>query len=255
VTGPERLTPGSPGYPTGLLELASPPALWLRGQPPEGALAAVVGTRRPDRVGRALAADLAGALARRGYGVVSGLAPGIDTTAHRAALAAGGRTWAFIGAGVDRATSPEDPALVDRLVLSGGVLSEVDPGTAVTAGALIARDRLQSGSSVATVVVQTDLASGTMHTARFALAQGRPLVVMTPPPGHRIARWGGNLALSHPNGTDPALLHARGPLASRLARRTPVADLVLPAEGPWDALWELLEARRGAAGAPGGWDD
>src|SRR5579884_1716157 len=185
-----RLSPGQAGYPTPLAAISSPPdPLWLRGAEPKWPAVAVVGTRRPDAEGRRVASVIATTLAARGIAVVSGLAPGIDTAAHRAALRAGGRTWAVVGCGADMAESVEDPAL-----------------------------------PAATVVVQTDLASGTMHTARFALVQGRPLAVVAPGAG---PRWAGNAALVDPAGCDPAALHARGEAGRLVQARRPVADVVL----------------------------
>lgn len=204
---------------------------------------AVVGTRSPDRTGRELARSLAGELARHGYGVVSGLARGIDCAAHRGALAAGGRTWAVVGCGADVAAAPDDPELVDDIVAGGGgILAEVDPGTPASARTLVARDRIQSGLSLATLVVETDLASGTMHTARFTVEQGRVLVVVAPPdgPAGRARAWSGNAALCNPAGCDPAQLHAKGAVAALVAGRRPVADVVVPPDGDLRDLWAAL---------------
>ena len=202
---------------------------------------AVVGTRHPDRAGVELAGRLAEELVRRDYAVVSGLAIGIDTAAHQAALEAGGRTWAVLGCGVDVLPWAGAADLVRRIPAAGGLLAEVPPGTAVSSRALVARDRLQSAMSLATVVVQTDRRSGTLHTARFSLLQGRPLVVVAPP-GVAPAgpAWAGNAALCDPAGCDPVLLHATGAAGRLVASRRPVADLVLGADGPWSDLWELL---------------
>jgi len=131
-----------------------------------------------------------------------------------------------IGGGVDLASSPEDPALVEDLIeAGGGILAEVAPGTPVRAQSLVARDRLQSGLSVAVVVVQTDLASGTMHTVRFTVVQGRLLAAVRPPTGER--RWAGNAALCSPEGCPPEAVHAGGAAAAAVAARRPLADLVL----------------------------
>lgn len=233
------ILPGQAAYPVLLARIASPPPLWLMGAPATGRLVAVVGTRHPDEEGRLVARALASELAERGYGVVAGLADGIDAEAHRACLRAGGRTWAVVGSGLDLASSGEDPGLPSRIAAQGGLLSEVEPGRPATNQSLVARDRLQSGMSLATVIVQTDLRSGTMHTARFCLLQHRPLVVVSPP--RHSPRWAGNLALSDPRGCDPALLHARGKTAELVGRRRPVADLVLATDRGWEPLWQLLE--------------
>jgi DNA processing protein len=236
------ITPNVAGYPAALAALRRPPPeLWLRGADPPARCVAVVGTRRPDGAGRALARSIGAAVAGRGFGVVSGLAPGVDCAAHRGALDVGGTTWAVVGCGVDLAAAPGDPRLVDELLAGGGgIVAEVPPGTAASARALVARDRIQSGLSGATVIVQTDLASGTMHTARFTLEQGRLLAVVAPPASGRSDIWAGNAALAAPGGCDPAVLHARGKVAALVAPRRPVADVVLPPDGGLDPLWEAL---------------
>ena len=243
-----RLDPGDPDYPAGLNDLRRPPPMWLRGDPPTGPNVAVVGTRQPDGAGTAAAEALSTALVQRGYGIVSGLAPGIDTAAHRAAVAAGGRTWAVLGAGVD-VVAPASTALAAAIAGTegSGLLSELEPGTPQSARALVARDRLQSALSMAVVVVQTDLRSGTMHTARFALAQHRLLAVVRPGDGDARsgATWAGNAALLDPEGCDPALLHATGAAARLIAERRPVADLAVTRDSPWDDLWAALEERAG----------
>jgi DNA protecting protein DprA len=249
----EVLEPGDAGYPTRMLELASPPRLWLVGSAPAGTRAiAVVGTRHPDRRGRQLARRVAAGAVARGAAVVSGLAAGIDTEAHRGALAAGGRTWAVVGCGVDVARTPEDPNLAADIMSSGGLLSEVPPGTAPAARWLVARDRLQSAMSAAVVVIQTDPKSGTMHTARFTLLQGRTLAVVAPAgrwdelqPGTVTPRdvaepWRGNAFLCDPAGCPAEVLHASGAAASVLAARRPAADLVLDAEADLSPLWAKL---------------
>ena len=204
----------------------------------------MVGTRRPDAAGRALARRIGAAVAGRGYGVVSGLAPGVDCAAHRGALDAGGPTWAVVGSGVDLAAGPDDPALVEDLLAGGGgILAEVAPGTPSISRTLVARDRIQSGLSRATVVVQSDLGSGTMHTARFTVEQGRMLAVVAPPgsggPGV-WAVWAGNAALVSPEGCDPAVLHAKGKVAALIAARRPVADVVLAPDGDLAPLCAAL---------------
>jgi len=212
----------------------------LGADPPERAVA-VVGTRRADTRGRAIARRIASELARGGYAIVSGLAAGIDCAAHRGCIDAGGATWAVVGCGVDVAAVPpgeRDPSLAADILATGGLVSEVEPGTPPSAQSLVARDRIQSGLSLATVVVQTDLGSGTLHTARFTIEQGRPLVVVAPPDAGPL--WAGNAALADPAGCDPARLHAKGSVAELVAQRRPTADLVIDPEGSLDELLDLL---------------
>jgi DNA processing protein len=206
---------------------------------------AIVGTRTPTGFGLDFAAAAARSAVHAGLGVVSGLAPGCDTAAHRAALHAGGITWAVIGSGVDRPTPAANTRLVEAMVLAGGgVIAEVPPATAATTRQLVARDRIQAGLSLAVVVCQSDLASGTMHTVRFALLAGRLLAVARPAGDDAlVAASAGNLALTDPAGCDPALLHARGKEARAIAARRPLADVVIEGEADLSRLWELCRER------------
>ena len=235
-----------PDYPAALRAIPSPPAsLWWRGElPPESAVA-VVGTRRPTSFGRRAAVAVARSAVEAGFAVVSGLAAGIDAAAHRAALDAGGRTFAVLGSGVDVPTPVENRRLAEEIVgHGGGLLAEVPPGVGRTARALVARDRIQSGLSLAVVVCQSEVGGGAMHTARFALAQGRLLVVVRPPDDDAgLAAFTGNLALCAPEGCDPAALAATGQMAVLVAARRPVADLVLTGRGELAGLWATLERR------------
>jgi DNA processing protein len=172
-------------YPDRLRDLPDPPpVLHVRGAVDLLArerLVAVVGTRRPTVFGTTAAAELTAALAHEGWGVVSGLAKGIDTVSHRAALEHGAPTIAVMGGGLDGVYPAENRDLAARILDSGGaVISEQPFGARPRPQNLIARDRLQSGLSVAVLVAQCGLRSGTMHTARFAAEQGRPLFCPVP---------------------------------------------------------------------------
>jgi len=157
---------------------------------------AVVGTRNASDWGRDTAFELAGQIADRGWGLVSGLALGIDTAAHRGALARGGRMGATLPGGLHRIFPPENIELAADMISAGGFLmSEYAPDTEPTADFFKARDRLQSGLVMAVVVVETETDGGTMHTARFAMEHRRPLLVFDPPPG-RLSNTAGNLVLS-----------------------------------------------------------
>ena len=148
----------------------------VRGTWPENPALAIVGTRTPRPPSLAMARRLATAAVGAGYGVVAGLAAGIDTAAHEACLDAGGRTWAFVGSGVD---VPENPDLADRIVATGGgILSEQPDGTAGTAETRRLRDRFQVDFSSAIVIVETHAGDGTLHTARYALERGKPVFVV-----------------------------------------------------------------------------
>ena len=235
---------GEPGYPANLRSIPFPPkVLWVRGAlPPVGAVA-IVGTRHPTRFGRSVAHAAACSAVAAGLAVISGLAAGIDTVAHESALAAGGRTWAVLGSGVDVPTPVSNTVLAEEIVASGGgLLAEVPPGTPVGRRRLVARDRIQSGLSLAVVICQCEISSGAMHTARFAAIQGRLLVVVRPrEPGRAVTACTGNVALADPNGCDPALLSATGKTAELIRARRPVADVVIDSR---DELAELLERLR-----------
>lgn len=181
----ELLTFFDKRYPDRLRDLSDPPPLlYVRGDVDLLAreqLVAVVGTREPTVFGISAAESLTGVLADSGWGIVSGLAKGIDTIAHRTALEWGAPTIAVMGGGLDRIYPAENRGLAARIIDSGGALISEQPfGEQARPHHLVARDRLQSGLSVAIVVVQSGLRSGTMHTARFAAAQGRPLFCPVP---------------------------------------------------------------------------
>jgi len=172
-------------YPERLRELSDPPPLlYVRGD--VGLLAreklvAVVGTRKPTVFGVSAAESLTSVLTDSGWGIVSGLAKGIDTIAHRTAIERGAPTIAVLGGGLDRVYPAENKGLAAQIVSSGGALISEQPlAEQSRPHHLIARDRLQSGLSVAVVVAQSGAQSGTMHTARFAAAQGRPLFCPVP---------------------------------------------------------------------------
>ena len=144
--------------------------------------AAIVGTRYASSWGRKTAFELGMRLAKRGWGVISGLAMGIDTAAHQGALAGQGRTGATLPGGLNHIYPPENLDLADAIVRGGGfLLSEYTAEAEPKPEFFAARDRLQSALSRAVIVVETEAEGGTMHTARFALEQGKPLFVFSPP--------------------------------------------------------------------------
>jgi DNA processing protein len=172
-------------YPPLLRQIPDPPpVLFVRGDlgPVSDARAvAVVGTREPSQFGITAAQQITTALARDGWVIVSGLAKGIDTVAHQTALAAGGRTVAILGNGLDRIYPRENTKLANEIVANGGaLLSELPFGAPPIARNLIQRDRLQSGMSGAVVIAQTGIKGGTLHTARFATEQRRRIFCPEP---------------------------------------------------------------------------
>jgi DNA processing protein len=165
-----------PAYPNALREIADPPpVLYVRGElsPADDWAIAVVGTRRASPYGRQATERIVADVARAGVTVISGLARGIDTHAHRAALAAGGRTIAVLGSGVDRVYPEENRALANQIALSGAVISELPLGRSPDAVNFPRRNRIVSGMARATLVVEADFKSGAMLTATHAAEQGR----------------------------------------------------------------------------------
>jgi len=172
-------------YPDRLRHLSDPPpVLYVRGDATLLAhddLVAVVGTREPTVFGTTAAEHLTDALAGDGWGIVSGLATGIDTIAHRVAVQRGAPTIAVMGGGLDKTYPAENRELAAAIVEHGGALvSEQPHGVPPRPSHLVARDRLQSGLSLAVLVVQCGLKSGTLHTARFAAQQGRRVFCPVP---------------------------------------------------------------------------
>ncbi len=177
------ITDGDPHYPRHLAEIPQPP-LALYGKGERGALektatgpsVAVVGTRRPTAYGLEMTERLVARLVDAGVAIVSGLAVGIDTRAHRTALEAGGKTIAVLGSGIDRESlfPPENAGLAERIAESGGVVvSEYPPGTPALKEHFPQRNRIISGLSAGVLVVEAREKSGALITARLALEQNR----------------------------------------------------------------------------------
>lgn len=185
--GIEVLTWEDQNYPGKLLEIDQPPpVLYTRGKinSEDDWAIAIVGTRRMTVYGRQVTQDLGTILAAKGVTVVSGLARGIDSIAHTATLDSGGRTLAVLGCGVDIIYPPENRKLYERIVESGAVISEYPPGTMPESSNFPPRNRIISGLSQATVVVEAGETSGALITASFAANQGREVFVV---PGNILA--------------------------------------------------------------------
>ena len=155
--------------------IPAPPALFARGAlNDDDALAvAIVGSRRPTPYGLAVAERLASDLAVRGVTIVSGLARGIDTAAHRGALAAGGRTLAVLGCGLDVVYPLENRALARAIEAQGALVSQFAPGMPALPGHFPARNRTLAGLALGVVVVEAADRSGALITAGFAGDLGR----------------------------------------------------------------------------------
>lgn len=223
-----------PHYPAGLDDAGSPD-LWLRGRLPDVPLLAVVGTRTPSSFGLGVTRQLVARAHARGWGVVSGLAVGIDEAAHAHALELGAPTWAVLGSGVDVPSGASH--LADAVASSGGLFSEVDPAAAPTAQALVARNRIIAALARVVVVAECATVSGTMHTARAALAYSRPLAAPLPPAHLRGETTTGLLTLTGP--FDPGALKLPRALAQRLGARATAVDLVLASLADLDRVFDL----------------
>lgn len=163
-------------YPRHLVEIdGSPPVLYLRGSilPEDHWAVAVVGTRRMTPYGRQVTQELVGAIARYGLTVVSGLARGVDSVAHREVLRRGGRTLAILGCGVDQVYPPENRRLASEIQKQGALISDYPPATAPEAMHFPARNRIIAGLSQVIVVIEAGERSGALITASFGADQGK----------------------------------------------------------------------------------
>lgn len=174
-------------YPALLKKIYDPPArLYSRGTLPEpnAPFFAIVGSRLPTPYGRAVVHDIVRTLATNGVIIVSGMARGIDSLAHQAALDVGGRTIAVLGSGINDAAiyPPEHRDLANRIIESGGaVLSEYPDDTPPQKHYFVARNRIIAGMSVGTLVIEAREKSGSLITARFALDEGRAVFAVPGP--------------------------------------------------------------------------
>ena len=195
-----------PGYPSLLAELHDPPQnLFVRGE--IGVLTdpcvAVVGARSCSAYGAQVARTLARELAATGVVVVSGLARGVDGEAHRGALEGGGRTVAVLGCGIDRDYPRSHAELARRIVASGAVVSEYQPGIEPAPWRFPARNRIIAGLARATVVVEARERSGALITSDFALELGRDVFAVP-----------GDITSALSAGTNDLLRQGAAPLTS-----------------------------------------
>ena len=174
--GAQVLTWDTPDYPGLLRQITdAPPVLFVRGSltPADEWSVALVGTRKATVYGREVAHRLATDLVQNRVTLVSGLARGIDSIAHKSALEAGGRTLAVLGCGVDFIYPAEHRKLAEAIVENGALISDYPLGTRPEAANFPARNRIISGLSLGVVVVEADVKSGALITADFALDHGR----------------------------------------------------------------------------------
>lgn len=203
--------PGDDEYPKGFVSLRCPPyLLWIRGQGHAlthdvmSRSVSIVGARAATGYGEHVTMEMSSAMAGDDYAVISGAAYGIDGMAHRAALASYGVTVAFLAGGVDRFYPSGHSDLLQRIVETGAVASEMPPGSSPTKWRFLARNRLIAAASQATLVVEAGVRSGSLNAARQALEAFRPVGAV---PGqvtsaasagcHRLIRAGGALLVTN----------------------------------------------------------
>lgn len=242
-SGHYLLTPDDERFPPLLRDIPSPPvALWLAGDPdvlwqPQ---LAVIGSRNPTAGGRDNARSFAGELARQGLTITSGMASGIDSVAHQAALEAGATTVAVMGTGLDIVYPASGHELAARIREQGALVSEFPPGTPPQRSHFPSRNRIISGLSLGVLVVEAGLRSGTLITARQAANQGRDVFAL---PGsihnplakgcHRLIRDGARLVESVAE-----ILQELAPMAGRLASQVR-GELAAPVTALGQASLEL----------------
>lgn len=217
----------SPLYPPALRDIdGAPPVLWLRGDPKWLTLnpVAVIGARNASSLGLRMARGMAAGLGEAGMTVIGGLARGIDTAAHTAALPTG--TVAVLAGGVDVIYPPENAVLAAQIAESGALISEQPPGTEPAARHFPTRNRIVSGLSRAVVVIEAAHRSGTLITARSALDQGREVMAV---PGHPMdARAAGCNALIRDGAV---LVRSAADVADALAAAQPLPPPPAPVIG------------------------
>lgn len=218
----------------------------------------IVGTRQPSGYGRKVARHFAGELTLAGFTVVSGLAEGIDTEAHRAALEAGGVTAAFLGGGLRRLYPSSNRALMEEIAESAGVWTEFPLWRSADRRSFPQRNRIVSGVSEAVIVVESGLKGGSLITARMATEQGKPVYVI---PGridapesagcHALIRDGAQLVTSVEEVLEdlsylPELLQGGGRETSVTLNMPPPQSKEPELSGTAAAIWGVLGRRPSA---------
>jgi len=182
MSGTELIPYDSDRYPGQLRDLADPPLLLYH----KGNLVdfsncvAIIGTRSPSEYGKQLARQLSSSFVKMGYTIVSGLASGIDTEAHRGALDAGGKTIAILAGHIDDIYPRSNYSLAREIMQSGAIISEVSAFVKTHKGRFISRNRLTSGISRCVIAVESHGGGGTLRQVTTARSQGKPVFVCRP---------------------------------------------------------------------------
>jgi DNA processing protein len=234
------ITWSDPAYPVALTTIADPPpVLWTRGRVASlsAPAVAIVGSRAASPYALSVAEQLAGDLAASGLVIISGLARGVDSAAHRGALAAGGVTVAVLGSGVDVVYPPEHAALATAIDRDGAVVSELVPGTEPMPWFFPRRNRIISGLARAVVVIEAGEKSGSLITARCALDQGRDVLAV---PGnvlsgrnrgaHALLKDGAKIVESADDILEELGMAGGKRGSTPLAASDPVLDCLVPGE-------------------------
>ena len=191
-------------YPERLKRISdAPPILYVKGNVASlnGPSCAVVGTRHASEYGLTIAFRISALLSAQKFGVISGLALGIDTAAHEGALASEGVTVAVMAHGLDTVAPSSNRKLASKILDQGGALvSEHEPGVPARPAEFVRRNRIQSGIALCSIIVESGEVGGSMHQARFTRSQGKPVLAILPENGNGALRGfnhdGGRLLVS-----------------------------------------------------------
>jgi len=247
AVGAKLVTPWDDAFPDRLRQIYDPPVfLWVRGDLScvhSGAVA-IVGTRRCTDYGRQQAARFAAELVRHGLPVVSGLAYGVDTAAHRGALEAGGQTVAVLGSGLGRVYPGANRSLARDMAIDGAVVSEYPIDAEPDPRYFPERNRVVSGLSLGTLVVESHREGGALITARMALEQNRE-VFAVPGPVTASASEGANALIRRGEaklvaGVDDLLDELCVQTATTTGTATPERDVATSLDGDARRLYEAL---------------
>ena len=212
-------------YPERLKQIHDPPPLlFLKGEllPEDHQSIAIVGSRKCSEYGRTMAHRISQELALRGFTIISGLARGVDASAHEGALNAGGRTLGILGCGLDVNYPPQHDRLKEAILKQGAVISEFSMGTAPEPNNFPKRNRVIAGMSLGVIIVEAAQKSGALVTAACALEQGREVFAVPGPVGsktsvgtHQLIKQGAKLVES----VEDVLDELQGSIETSIMRR------------------------------------